>query len=87
MAQIAFRISHPEGDKTDAAGNRFFGWDDQCDEWLPLYSARIQRYQKHTGDGLEDQTSAAQNSGSTTKNVVADSQNQGVDDSMDLLVA
>jgi hypothetical protein len=44
MAHIAFRVSHPEGDKTDAAGNRYFGWDDKFDEWLPLYCARLQRY-------------------------------------------
>lgn len=38
---IAWRINHPEGDKTDSAGNRFFGWDETNDDWLPLYSARI----------------------------------------------
>ena len=40
-ARIAWRINHPEGDKTDAAGNKFFGWEEAMDEWLPLYSARI----------------------------------------------
>ena len=42
--QIAWRIEHPEGDKTDSAGKRYFGWDATMDEWLPLYSARIQKY-------------------------------------------
>ena len=41
MIHIAFRMNHPDGDKTDAQGARFFGWEEAWDEWLPLYSARV----------------------------------------------
>ena len=41
MVQIAFRLNHPDGDKTDSQGNKFFGWEEAWDEWLPLYSARV----------------------------------------------
>lgn len=41
MVHIAFRLNHPDGDKTDSQGNKFFGWEEAWDEWLPLYSARV----------------------------------------------
>jgi len=41
MVHIAFRVNHPEGDKTDPEGNCYFGWDDKFDEWVPRYSARL----------------------------------------------
>ena len=44
MVQLGLRVTHPEGDKTDKAGNKYFGWEEEHDEWLPQYSARIQRY-------------------------------------------
>lgn len=59
MLHIAFRVSHPEGDKTDEEGNQFFGWDDKFDEWMPRSSSRIQRYESRTGGSLRDQTSEA----------------------------
>jgi hypothetical protein len=41
---IAFRVSHPQGDKKDKGGDTFFGWDESFDEWLPLYNVGIQKY-------------------------------------------
>lgn len=41
MAEIAFRVDHPEGDKEDEKGNKFYGWDDKFDEWVPIYSAKL----------------------------------------------
>jgi len=41
LAHIAFRVAHPEGDKADAEGDRFYGWDDKFDEWMPRSSARL----------------------------------------------
>jgi hypothetical protein len=52
MVYVAFRVHHPEGDKTDELGVRFFGWDEKFDEWLPLSSARIAKYQTYTDDQL-----------------------------------
>jgi hypothetical protein len=54
MIQIAFRVSHSDGDKKDEQGNPFFGWDKDYDEWLPLYSARVAPYQLHTQDSFEN---------------------------------
>ena len=57
--EIAFRVPHPNGDKTDKQGNKYFGWEEEFDEWMPERSARIAPYQKYTTDALENQTSAA----------------------------
>lgn len=85
QVQIAFRVPHPDGDKTDKAGNKYFGWEEYYDEWMTERSARIAPYQKHTTETLENQTSAAQNANpSATKS--EDVKTLQVDDSMDLLV-
>ena len=42
--RLALRVLHPEGDKTDKDGNKFFGWEEEHDEWFQLYTTRIQRY-------------------------------------------
>ena len=81
MVQIAFRISHPDGDKKDQDGTNFFGWDKEYDEWVPLFSARLASFKEHT-EGFENQTSSAQNTNST-KNAAPDTK---VDDQMDMLV-
>ena len=41
MIKIAFRVMNPQGDQDDGKGNKFYGWDESFDEWLPLYSTRI----------------------------------------------
>ena len=81
MGQIAFRVSHPDGDKKDSEGNAFFGWDKEYDEWIPLYSARLASFQTHTQDCYDNQTTTAQND----IKKVAQTETQ-VDDQMDLLV-
>ena len=83
MIHIALRVSHPEGDKKAEDGSPFFGWNKDFDEWMPLYSARVAPFKKHTTDSYENQTSLAQNN-TNTKNAppVGDT----VDDQMDLLV-
>ena len=77
-------MPHPDGDKTDKQGNKYFGWEEEYDEWMPARSARIAPYQKYTTDSLENQTSAAQNT--TTTKATEDVKGTLVDDSMDALV-
>ena len=43
-AFVAFRIYSNEGRKEDARG-KFNGWTARYDEWIPLYSPRLQHYQ------------------------------------------
>lgn len=42
--EVAFRVPHPNGDKTDKNGNKYFGWEEVYDEWMPECSARIAPY-------------------------------------------
>ncbi len=86
QVQIAFRVPHPDGDKTDKAGNKYFGWEEYYDEWMTERSARIAPYQKHTTDSLENQTSAAQNANPSATKASEDVKTLQVDDSMDHLV-
>lgn len=85
QVQIAFRVEHPSGDKTDKAGNKYFGWEEEYDEWMPERSARIAPYQKYTTEGLENQTSAAQNA-NPGAGKSEDVKGLQVDDSVDHLV-
>lgn len=86
QVEIAFRVPHPNGDKTDKQGNKYFGWEEDYDEWMPARSARIAPYQKYTTDALENQTSAAQNSAPASNKASEDVKVPQVDDSMDALV-
>lgn len=83
---IAFRVPHPNGDKTDKAGNKYFGWEEEYDEWMTERSSRIAQYQKHTTDSLENQTTAAQNANPSAAKASEDVKTLVVDDSMDHLV-
>lgn len=85
MVHIAFRVGHPEGDKADAEGHRFFGWDDKFDEWMPRSSARIQEYGSRSDETFQNQTAEAQNNNSTTRTSAADSVTDA-EDCLDLLV-
>ena len=79
-------MPHPNGDKTDKQGNKYFGWEEEFDEWMPERSARIAPYQKYTTDSLEHQTSAAQNSNPSAGKATDEIKAPLVDDSMDALV-
>lgn len=79
-------MPHPDGDKTDKAGNKYFGWEEDYDEWMPERSSRIAPYQKHTTDALEHQTSAAQNANPSAAKTSDEVKGPLVDDSMDHLV-
>jgi len=59
MIYVAFRVSHPSGDKIDKEGEHFFGWDETFDEWMPRSSARLAKYQTHTDESLKSQTPEA----------------------------
>lgn len=65
MAYIGYRVNDPNGDKIDDQGNKFFGWEDKYDDWVPLYSSCLVKYQTHTDGSFKDQTSAAQNGTNT----------------------
>jgi hypothetical protein len=39
--KIGFRTFDPEGNKEDNEGNRYFGWSETFDEWIPAYSPRL----------------------------------------------
>ena len=41
MVFVAFRIWHDKGDKVDANGNKYSGWEELYDEWITLRSPRI----------------------------------------------
>lgn len=82
---IAFRVLHPEGDSTDKAGNKYFGWEECFDEWMTERSSRIAPYQKHTTESLENQTTAAQNANPSAAKASEDVKSGQVDDSMDHL--
>ena len=47
LAFIAFRVYMENGPKSDARGT-FDGWSDRFDEWIGLYSPRIQPYHTKT---------------------------------------
>lgn len=79
-------MPHPDGDKTDKQGNKYFGWEEEFDEWMPARSARIAPYQKYTTDSLENQTSAAQNANPSSNKTTDDVKGTLVDDGMDALV-
>lgn len=83
MAYIGYRVLHPDGDKTDDQGNKFYGWEDKYDDWVPLYSACLARYRTYTDGSFRDQTSAAQNSQNTAQKK---NEEKGVEDSLDMSV-
>jgi hypothetical protein len=60
MVYVGWRIRHPDGDKTDGDGNKFYGWEDSYDEWLPLQSARLAPLHTHTDSSFKNMTSEAQ---------------------------
>jgi hypothetical protein len=59
MVYIAFRIYHPDGDKQDKNGLKFYGWDEFYDEWFPLYSSRLAKFNTHTAEGVDHMTTDA----------------------------
>ena len=75
FVRIGFRIYHPEGNKEDDEKNRFFGWSERFDEWIPAYSARLQPYE--TFAKKWDQSGLVT---TTNEDIFT------VDDSMDLLL-
>lgn len=83
MAYIGYRVNHPDGDKTDDDGNKFFGWEDKYDDWVPVFSACLHPYNSHTDGTFKDQTSAAQNSQNTYLAKKAELKDK-VDDSQDM---
>lgn len=87
MVRIAFRIYHPDGDKTDKKGQKFYGWEETYDEWFPLYSARLNRFNTHTSENIDYMTEAAQNKNSTTKASTDQSNNFVIEDELDSLVS
>jgi hypothetical protein len=87
MANIAFRVYHPDGDKVDKAGVKFFGWDETFDEWLPLYSPRIQKFNTYTSDNIDHMTTVAQNKNTTQKSSSDHSNDQHVEDELDSIVS
>jgi ubiquitin carboxyl-terminal hydrolase 34 len=55
LALIAFRIYTPDGKRTDEKGATFDGWSNKFDEWISIYSPRIQTYLTKTLKGqIED---------------------------------
>ena len=82
MAKVAFRVTHPDGDSTDKDGNKYFGWQENFDEWIPLFSARITKYQTHTGDDLRHQSQEYQNANPLAR-ASADARSGNVDDMYD----
>lgn len=53
MAYIAFRIYVENSNKSDERGN-YDGWSNRFDEWIALYSPRIQPFHTKTLKGLSD---------------------------------
>jgi hypothetical protein len=51
MAFIAFRVYMENGPKSDSRGS-YDGWSDRFDEWISLYSPRIQPFFTKTSKGL-----------------------------------
>lgn len=82
MAKVAFRVNHPDGDSTDKDGNKYFGWQESFDEWITLFSARIAKYQTHTGDDLRQQSQNYQNT-NPLATASADARSGNVDDQYD----
>ena len=39
--RIGFRMYHPEGNKEDDLGRKYFGWSEKFDEYFCAYSPRI----------------------------------------------
>lgn len=39
--KIGYRTYHPEGNREDNNREKYFGWSESFDNWLPLYSPRI----------------------------------------------
>lgn len=47
-AYVAFRIYNENGKKIEeTTGKRFDGWTAKFDEWIPIYSPRIQKFDTH----------------------------------------
>lgn len=72
QVQIAFRVYDPNGEKTDKQGKKYFGYEEDFDEWIPLKSARLAPHHQHTDDSVENLTIAAQNANPAAKNNKAD---------------
>jgi hypothetical protein len=47
-AFVAFRIYFEKGPKIDEKGRHYDGWSNRFDEWIPLYSPRIQPFYTKT---------------------------------------
>lgn len=53
MAFIGYRIYVENGNKSDDKGS-FEGWSSKFDEWVPIYSPRIQPFFTKTQKGVQD---------------------------------
>ena len=42
--KIGFRTYHPEGNREDNNKEKFFGWSESFDEWIPAFNPRIQKF-------------------------------------------
>lgn len=41
---VGYRNYHPEGSKTDEDGEKYFGWSEKYDNWIPISDIRVQKY-------------------------------------------
>jgi hypothetical protein len=53
MAYIGYRVYVETGNKQDEKGS-FEGWSSKFDEWIPIYSPRIQPFYSKTHKGMQD---------------------------------
>lgn len=53
MAQIGYRVYVENGNKSDEKGT-FEGWSSKFDEWIAIYSPRIQPFYTKTQKGVSD---------------------------------
>jgi hypothetical protein len=53
MAFIGYRIYVENGPKSDERGT-FDGWSNRFDEWIPIFSPRIQPFYSKTQKGVQD---------------------------------
>lgn len=53
MAFVGYRVYIENGIKSDEKGN-FEGWSSKFDEWIAIYSPRIQPFYTKTQKGVQD---------------------------------
>lgn len=53
MAFVAYRVYVENGNKSDERG-AYDGWSNRFDEWISVYSPRIQKFYSKTQKGMSD---------------------------------